>query len=386
MAAGIVVYNIDNHSILVGTESVYDDRQRLGYRRTLNDFINGLDALGIFGAVPVVRNNFIAKYDAVNGDGSALALLGIAGDMKPVLRANNPISFIHRYILDETFVNIPGERFHIVNNEENKGVGGAYISTSCRIRTPNGNEGVPKGGLRGGENNLDGALREFQEETGFDITTLPGYAVGPVLPAPGAIVNNQVYNSGNYNGYDMFFIQVNNADAQQILNIYYGTGGAAGAANTPDLVPGPVLAYPRAGGATGPAVPGAPPAPVWNKYPGGAAGAPSYRYSSELYNLRFVKTIPGNVNAVSRDAINDLVARGYIGFPAPPPPAGNRFDGLGSGRGGPRPSASSRFENLGSGRGMGAFGSSGDRARGRLNGGEPDYYQKYQKYINRLKK
>jgi hypothetical protein len=175
--AGIVVYNSDNDSLLIGTGSVYSfgfatksdklgrliNDKSVGYLRPLTEFINELDALGIFGVGGQVMANFQQKFDTDNGNGAADTLLAQVDNMIPVLSAPNsdPLQFILQYILNEQFINSAYEQYHIVNNM--KEFSGVYVPTSCQIRIPNNSVGIPKGDIRPTELRHPhiGALREF---------------------------------------------------------------------------------------------------------------------------------------------------------------------------------------------------------------------------------
>ena len=370
--AGIIVYNQDDNSILVGTNSGFGDNG-IGYRRTLSSFISFLDETGLFGppiplpgpadppagvlAVGTVRQHFIVMYDTQFGPGRAQALLGmdiddrapgndygraLGGSQNMVNRLmnqgfiinNDPFSFIINFILDENFVNNGlNERLHIVNNYSNPG-GGAFIPTSCRICNSAGREGFPKGQPQGGEPSHVTALREFYEETGYSLQTFlygqlaPGAipAIPVNLPNTCNFPRNILYRiPGQHNGYEYYFIAIDSVTAMNILYSYYGTFNGLPPVAPPgysipnlcSIIPQQMYFLPgnrappngACGGAQGSHLGVF--SPNWLPY-SHANNFTGRRYNSEMFNLRFTNLRPAVLDNGSPDVLTWLTVQNYI--------------------------------------------------------------------------
>ena len=228
-SAGIVVYNANNQTVLVGTgNSGYEVTSYGNPNRTIQDFFMKF----------VGKNTLAIPLPPVLPDG-----LAPGTNLRTV--PGGAWNYVQQ-LFPEHQINIAGapER-HLIDT----GIG-AYLTRASFVNST----GYPKGGRIGADGgNLDvTALREFQEETGFDFR--------PLLDA-GLVM----HNVGVHNGYQYYFIVVDNAIAQNILNAY------------------------------------------------GIPGAPGCRFNSELFNLRFVNTNAGlNLDDSSRTVTTALVAGGRL--------------------------------------------------------------------------
>jgi hypothetical protein len=228
-SAGIVVYNADNQTVLIGTGN--SGYEVIGYgrpTRTIQEFF-----------MRFVQNNTLAiALPPVLPDGHAPGT-----NLRTV--PGGAWNYVQQ-LFPEHQINIAGapER-HLVDT----GVG-AYLTRASFVNST----GYPKGGRIGADGGdlRQTALREFQEETGFNFRPLLG----------GGLV---MHNVGVHNDYQYYFIVVDNAIAQDILNAY------------------------------------------------GAPGAPGRRFNSELFNLRFVNTNAGlNLDQSSRTVTTALVVGGRL--------------------------------------------------------------------------
>jgi hypothetical protein len=208
-SAGIIVYNADNNTVLVGTERAGYDFT--GYGRpakpkSINVFITELAARGIPTAgAPVLLN---ARFPGINLNNNFVAECEARGLL--------PIHMI-QIMFPPAVLNPPGgPEFHIVDED----------GVKCAVSTIGAqNPGYPKGAYKASDTHLvETALREFQEETGFNLRPILGGGAAGALPLPvvGALTDNQIYNIGLHNSYQFYFIQIRTATATAILAAYNG--------------------------------------------------------------------------------------------------------------------------------------------------------------------
>jgi hypothetical protein len=289
-SAGICIYN--NSNVLIGEDGTYrrlanrSDKEillQVNYRkerggdfRTVQEFI---DIFGERGLSNFPNGGHITR-DALNEN-----LAGQAGAIPPDVNIRNTalneiqgvlgistFEFINRFLLPEAFVNRPNaDQIHLVEHKssirfyERVGLAGLFRNgyPHGQVETPIDNDIMPG---RPGPQLCNTALREFDEETGFDLARIlgeifkPEPLVQPVTPNilyDIGIINwaNGQYKNGILNRSpdaqsQYYFMSIDDATANSILNAYWG--GAPG-----------------------------------NR---AAVVGQGYRYNSELFNLRFINT------------------------------------------------------------------------------------------------
>ena len=276
-SAGLVVFNRDNNTVLVGRNNGGYGLHGNGYQRPDESWRN--------------IDNII--YNNVNPTKELLPDADVIANLPnntPINQTGRPtiFHFINELYNERLLTScVSGnEEYHVVDN-----------NTGFRIYQKGANisEGFPKGGREPNENLVQTAIREFNEETGFNIANLVGFNILENSPPPNIPIEtlplNTLYDIGVNDRYQYYFIIINNNSAQDILNHYYGvTANPVPIGQEPELFIGcPALV---------PVVPGQAP---WNPYIQSAIpfGLPNklrdgHRYNSELYDLRFItiNTIP----------------------------------------------------------------------------------------------
>lgn len=245
-SAGIVIYNNINNTILIGAGSDYgydQDVRKFKYDQQLDNFINKIDELGVFGTESNVMENFKSRYDNKHGQNKSELIIKYK-----LIQNNDPFKFIIKYILNEDFVNPIYEKYHIVDN-----------GNSCKICISNNKDGIPKGRSNIEETFDKTAIREFKEETGFDLYELNNNLIPLPIPSVDKVKNNILYDIGIHDRYQIYFISVDTEIANKILDSY--------------------------------------------RY---------HRYNSELFNLRFINEKINNLNLVSKNVISYLSKNNYI--------------------------------------------------------------------------
>ena len=245
-SAGIVIYNNINNTILIGTGSDYgydQNARKIKYDQSLDNFINKIDELGIFGIESNVMKNFKLRYDNKHGQNKSELIIKYK-----LIQINDPFKFIIEYILNENFVNPIYEKYHIVDD-----------GYSCKICISNNLDGIPKGRSNIEETFNKTAIREFKEETGFDLYELNNNLIPLPIPSVDKVKNNILYDIGIYGRYQIYFISVDTEIANKILVSYS-----------------------------------------------------NHRYNSELFKLRFINEKIDNLNLVSKNVISYLSKNNYI--------------------------------------------------------------------------
>jgi hypothetical protein len=286
-SAGICIYNHPKQTVLIGVDGAYGVVQvnyriaRDGNFRTVQDFIN------VFGErLPNFPNGNHITTAALNAQLATQAgaiqqvaiqqdvnILNTTLDQIPVVLGMTTFQFINRFLLPETFVNRNNpDNIHLVEHRSS-------IRFYERVGLPGRfRNGYPHGQNEINDNNIiipgrpgpplcNTALREFNEETGFDLANIPP----PIILAPGPpgqpiFIENRLYNrgiinwangqyiNGNHIGLptnaqsQYYFMRIDDATEDLILNAYWGAGNRA------------------------------------------AVMGQGYRYNSELFNLRFINT------------------------------------------------------------------------------------------------
>ena len=299
-SAGICIYNRDGRSVLIGEDGTYRrDKEillQVNYRkeiggpfRTVQEFIDIFREQGL----PNFPNGGHITRDALNEnlarqEGAIPPYVNIRNtalnEIQGVLEIST-FEFINRFLLPEAFVNrLNADQIHLVEHKssirfyERVGFAGLFRNgyPHGQVETPIDNNimlGRPGPQLR------NTALREFHEETGFNLANIPGVNLAPGPPGQ-PVTPNILYDIGiinwrngqyiNGNHIDLltnaqsqyYFMSIDNAAANSILNAYWG--GAPG-----------------------------------NR---AAVVGQGYRYNSELFNLRFINTN------------NNLIVNGHTAF------------------------------------------------------------------------
>ena len=304
-SAGICIYNHPRQTVLIGVDSTYkrpDNRRdieillQVNYRKERGgDFRKVQEFINIFGerGLPNFPNGGYITRDALNAN-----LAGQAGDIPRGVNIRNTalneiqdvlgistFEFINRFLLPEAFVNRPNDdQIHLVEHKssirfyERVGFAGLFRNgyPHGQVETPIDDNIIPD---RPGPQLCNTALREFKEESGFDLARIPGVNLVPVLLAqpvtPHILYNkgiinwaNGQYSNGNHIGRQTnaqsqyYFMRIDDAAENSILNAYWG-----GAPENRAAIVGQ-----------------------------------GYRYNSELFNLRFINTN------------NNLIVNGHTAF------------------------------------------------------------------------
>jgi len=210
-SAGIIVYNIETHEILIGTNRAPEKPFGVGYgvdknNKTIEQFFNSMVARYGISYELFISYELKVLHPDINSNTNLTTLL-------PDVRFN-----IIKKLFPEDKINLPGflER-HLVDND-----------FSCSLSTAGEFSGFPKGGEKEIDRGLliNTALREFYEETGYNFRVILPNPIVPNLFSDLDITNitkiNTVYDIGSHDNYQFYFIPVNNETAQDILRDYGG--------------------------------------------------------------------------------------------------------------------------------------------------------------------
>lgn len=312
-SAGICIYNHPRQTVLIGVDGGYGGTKKQWRRVDKNVIIDNLEnkqprTVDYFiNNIPAFPNGGHLTTDTVTAE--LTRVLGLPGN-NPNARTVKQIQdapmigigtyvmgagftdfdFVNKYLFPESFVNSVGaDRFHLVKlSHNNIELGYALyervdVAGSFRNGYPHGGYQTTDGMIAGQFNLCNTALREFNEETGFDLAHIPGLPIvnlAPGQPGQPVIRENKLYNRGIINWANgqysngshigrqinaqsqYYFMIINDAAANSILNAYWG-----GAPENRAAVMGQ-----------------------------------GYRYNSELFDLRLI------------DTNNNLIVNGHTAF------------------------------------------------------------------------
>jgi 8-oxo-dGTP pyrophosphatase MutT (NUDIX family) len=214
--AGIIVYNIDTKTLLMGVErskydiigyTNYDKKTGQKKGRKISEFI------ARFPQYPKIEDRLKEKFPDIDLD----SFLIDESDKR--LGTGNICNFINIMLPDEvTNIGIP-DSTHLVN----QGIG-------CALSRKGRYKGYPKGQVdsKDGGNPVETALREFYEEVIFDLKTIlvkdpSGNIKVERLPTPTIrddLDLNTLYDIKSHGGYNFYYVQVNDTTAKDILVAY----------------------------------------------------------------------------------------------------------------------------------------------------------------------
>ena len=222
-SAGIVVFNRDNNTVLIGNgNNGYDITSYGNPNKTIQNFFMQFAARNIIALAP--------PPVLPGGHAPGTNLRTVPGGAWNYVQQLFPLAALNPF---------RGPERHLVD----AGIGAYVTQISARNSAgyPKGKEEIRDADI------LTTAIREFNEETGYDFT--PSRA--------------DMIDVGVHSNYQFYFIEIDNARAQQILDAYYGVAGR--------------------------------------------------RYNSELFNLRFVNTNAGlNLDDSSAAVTTHLVGQGRL--------------------------------------------------------------------------
>jgi hypothetical protein len=214
--AGIIVYNIDARTLLMGVErsrydiigyTNYDKKTDTKTGRKISEFI------ARFPQYPGMEGRLRVKFPDIDLDSFLL------DESDKRLGPGNICSFINIMLPDDVINDRMPDSMHLVN----QGIG-------CALSRKGRYKGYPKGQVdaKDGGSIVETALREFREEVIFDLKTiLVKDAAGNIdvkkLPTPtirSDLDLNTLYDIRSHGGYNFYYVQVNDGTAKDILDAY----------------------------------------------------------------------------------------------------------------------------------------------------------------------
>jgi hypothetical protein len=287
--------------------------QKVIKAKTVRQFVNGLDPTKYTEQYKLdMLDRLKSRYPGINLDDNLIQeSKRLEVDLFDFVKAMMPESIVNSGIKDQ---------YHLLN-----------VKIGFEL-APKGTKNVfPKGGIlpEDGGDLLKTAKREFKEETGFDISAVPGLTFKPINPTA---VEGQ---------YLFYLVEITDAIAKQILETFEGTpeepSPSSGGGGSKYI---PLSLRPKKGG---------------------------HRYYSELFDLKFTDK-PTNLDKdYDEPILTKCISDGLIilELPAKYVPSSKK----------PGSSGVPKF-SFGSGSSSGSW--------SRFGGGEIDYQQKFQKYQQKL--
>jgi len=199
--AGIIVHNREGNSVLCGITGEfgsYGNSRSVGYLegKTVQKFIKDVKQ-----KTGINEDRIISHFNTIYPEADREGIL----ERAPRNVNENIYNYIIRTLLPYEVVNPERERWHLVDTGH-----------SIRFCSASITYGYPKGGREGDESILRTALREFQEEVGYNFDNIEEdrYDRGKVIE------DNKLYDIGTENDCKFYYMRVNNARAEEILRLY----------------------------------------------------------------------------------------------------------------------------------------------------------------------
>ena len=206
-SAGLVVFNRDNNTVLVGRNNGGYGLHGNNYQKSIDNSWRNINE--------IIYNNVIPTESIIPHNLVRIPIPFLENTLINVTNKPTIFNFINELyneqlltsrVVDGILVGGGNEEYHVVDNK----------GTGFRIYQKGGNtrEGFPKGGKEINETLVQTAIREFEEETGFNIANLVGFNIlenSPPLNIPiGTLPLNTLYDIGVNNLYQYYFIIINN--------------------------------------------------------------------------------------------------------------------------------------------------------------------------------